>query len=192
MLKPALRTNSLRALLAVFALLTLSCVVTSDSPVSHLEESEAIPAYLDGTWDVIEVAGLDAHDDDSHITFERVPGGPLRYTLTEGGSTLHRSASLVAVGGLTILSLAPDDEDGDWSFASIVHDEANQELTIAFLGHAEVVRDIRLGHVPGEVYEFDDRELAHLTGSSAELRSYLAAHPEVFSDRIAVLRKRNS
>ena len=189
--KPVLRRQSLLALQALFAL-TLSCVVTSDSPVSQLEDSEAIPAYLEGAWDFTEIAGLDAWGLDSHVTFERVLGGPPRYTLTEGGSTLQRSASVATVGNLTILSLAPDNEEANWSFASISYDEPNQELTIAFLGHAEVVRDIRAGVVAGEVHEFDQQELAHLSASSAELRSYFAAHPDAFSDRIAILKKRSS
>lgn len=181
---------SRRFLLLLLLVISLGCAVSSDHPVSSLEESAPMPEELLGTWHIVEVAGIDVgSDDDSRLSFERDVGGFLTYELTQRGATVKRTASLAAVGGRLILSMPSDLDDGTWGFACLSLDEAMDELRIYFLTHAAVVRGIRAGVVAGEVHDFDQQELAHLTASTAELIAYFRSHPESFADRVAVLRK---
>jgi hypothetical protein len=188
----AAKSLSLLVLTLLFVVAN-NCAVSSDHPVSRLEESETVPDRLLGTWKLVEVAGIPAGSDGaSQLSFERDASGFLKYTLTERDAAIERNASLATIGGRMILSMPPEVGEESWGLALLSFDEATQELTISFLGHAELVRDIRAGVVAGEVYQFDQRELAHLTASTAELRAYLAVHQASFSDRIAVLNKQAS
>jgi hypothetical protein len=187
------RPTQLRWLLPMVVLFAASgCAVTSDHPLSQLEDSESIPGYLLGVWDFVEIAGLDTEGSDGEVIFGPNADGSIKTVVADGTGTAERSASLATVGNSKILSLAPDEGENHWGFASLSFNEATQKLTIKFLGHAEVVRDIRLGLVAGEVYQFDGADLAHLKASPEQLRTYFGAHGDAFSDRIAVLKKRSS
>lgn len=179
-----------RLLVPLLLVVAVSCAVSSEHPVSRLEESAPIPEELVGSWYFVEIAGVAVDSDDgSRLSFESDTDGSLKYELTQRGATTQRTASLASVGGRMILSMASDLDDGTWAFASLSLNEAMDELTIAFLAHAAVVRDIRAGAIAGEVYEFDQQELARLTASTAELRGYFASHPEAFADRVAILKR---
>lgn len=188
-------TRNRRTLLLLHAMTLLAasgCAVTSDHPVVELADSEPIPEHLLGSWDYVEVAGLNAEDHVGGVLLDRNADGSLKIVVTDDSGSTESSAALAIVNNLTILSLAPVEGEDHWVFALLSFDEPTQELTVTFLGHAEVIRDIRQGIVPGEAYQFDQHELAHLNASPEQLRTYFAAHPEAFSDRIAVLRKRPS
>lgn len=188
----AVRVSALRLLQLVILLAASGCAVSADHPLALPEDSELIPEYLLSAWDFVEIAGLNAEDKDGGVILERNADGSLKILVTETALTVERRASLVTVSDRIILSIVPHEGEEAWGFVSLAFDEGSQKLTLSLLGHLNVVRDIRLGLVAGEVYQFDQQELAHLSASSEQLRAYFAAHGEAFSDRIAVLRKRPS
>lgn len=165
------------------------CIVTSSSPVASLEDSDPIPDYLLGSWDYVELASLSAEGKEGGLDLTRNSDGTLGFVLRDQSGALEGRASFAIVGDLQIVSIPAEGEQGDWTIAALSFDGTAQELTVAYLGHREVAEDIKEGSVQGEVYFFDDREMAHLTASSDELRAYFAEHGDVFSDRIAVFRK---
>jgi hypothetical protein len=178
-------------ILAALCVLAVSgCTVGSENPLASLAESEAIPEFLLGSWEFVEIARLDAASKPGGVVVEPAADGSLRILLTENASTTELSASLVTVGSLQVLSIAPQPGEDRWTLAAIAFDEPTQRLTLNLLHHAVVVEDIQLGRVQGEVYPFDEEDLAGLTASPAQLRTYLAAHGEAaFSDRMMILRK---
>jgi len=193
MAKAPARTRQTLLLLQVVALFATSgCVVSSSHPLVELADSEPIPEYLLGAWDFAEVAGLSSDNQAGGVTFDENADGSLRIVVTDESGSFTRSASLTTVGDHRILSLAPIEGEDAWGFSMLSFNETSQELSFWLLRNADVVRDIRLGLVPGEVSEFDQEELAHLNASAEQLRAYFAAHPDAFSDRIAVLKKRSS
>ena len=189
---PARTRRTLLLLQAVVLLATTGCSVSSDHPLAELADSEPIPEYLLGTWDFAEVAGLNAENQGGEVAFDRSADGSLNIVVTDDSGSFARGASLATVNDLRILSLEPVEGETAWGFALLSFNEPSQELTVSLLRHAEVVRDIRVGLIPGEVYQFDQHDQAHLNASPEQLRSYFAAHPGAFSDRIAVLKKRPS
>lgn len=189
----SVRVRGMLRLLQVAVMLAASgCAVSSDHPLLRLDESEPVPEYLLGAWDFVEIVGLNAEDRPYGMTLDRNVDGSLKILLTEPAGTVETHASLATVGGLKILSIAPREGDETWGFGTIGFDEATQTLTLTFLGHAEVARDIRLGLVAGEIYQFDQEELARLNASPEQLRTYFAAHGEAFNDPVIVLKKRPS
>lgn len=189
----ARRTLPLFLLLQVAVLIIVSaCGVASDHPLADLEASEPIPGYLLGAWDYAEVAGLNAEGQEGGVVFDQNANGSLRILVTERASTVEYNASLVTIGNLTILSMKPQEGEEAWLLASLAFDESAERLAVSVLGHTEVIRDVRLGIVEGEVSQFDQRERGQLSASSQQLRSYFAAHSDVWSNTIAVLRKRPS
>jgi hypothetical protein len=175
-------------LLGVF--LGLGCGVPSDHPLGPVEGSDPIPEYLVGGWDYIEIAGVDARTKGGGLVLDRKTDGSLEIAVTENEATSELTASFSVVGNLQILSVRPQEAEDAWVLALINYSEERQELSVSFLGQVEVVRDIRLGLVEGEVYQFDRENLARLTASPGQLREYLSAHEGAFSDRVLKLKKR--
>lgn len=193
MSKAPTRIRRTLPLLHALTLLAASgCAVTSDHPLVELADSEPIPVYLLGSWDYVEVAGLNAEGHVGGVVLDRNSDGSLKIVVTDDSGSNESSASLATVNDRRILSLAPNGVETTWDFALLSFNEPSQELTFTLLGHPEVIRDIRQGLVPGEVYQYDQHELAHLNASPEQLRTYFAAHPDAFSKRIAVLRKRSA
>jgi len=181
---------SARRLPMLFVLVAIcGCAVTSTNPVTPLEGSDPIPDYLLGTWDYVELASLSAEGKEGELDLTRSSDGTLDFVLREQSGTVAGRASFAIVGDLQIVSMPPEGGQGNWAIAALSFDATAQKLTLAFLSHREVVEDIKQGSVQGEVFFFDDQELAHLTASSVQLRAYFVEHGDVFTDRIAVFRK---
>lgn len=179
--------------LLLVTVLASSCAVSSEQPLSQLEGSEQVPEHLLGTWDVVELVGLNAEDREYQYVIERNLDGSMKAVMTEPAGTTEIHGSLATVGNLTIVSLKPQASEERWMLASLVFDETSQELTVNFLSHAEVIQDIRLGRVAGEVFKFDQDELARLTATPEQLRTYFSAHgTAAFSDPVMVMRRRQS
>lgn len=177
-------------LAALFVLALSGCTVSSRNPLAGLADSEEVPQYLLGSWSFVELATLDAAGKPGGIDLQAAADGSLRILLTENAGTLALSASLATVGGLQILSIAPQPSEERWMLASLVFDEPTQQLTVNLLHQAVVLEDIQLGRVQGEIYQFDQADMANLTASPEQLRTYIAAHGEAaFSDRMMIVEK---
>jgi len=165
--------------------------LSSIHPASQLAQSESIPEYLLGTWDVLEFLGISGEEVATReVVISRGPDGSLTFSFTQGAASVEGTASLATLQGETILSILSGGPEESWLLARLSFDEEQQVLEVTSLSHPEVVRDIDLGLVEGEVFRFHASELAKLTASTDELRAYLSAHQDIFGENLIVLRKR--
>ena len=188
-MSPSSMIRSIALLPMMLAL--VCCSMSSENPVSSIEESAPIPDYLVGIWHFAEIVGLDASEKEAEIVLSRNDDGSLKVTMHEEGEILEWNASLANVGGLTVVSNEPLGFGSTWVIVSVSFDEENQELNILSLSEEDVIEDVRQGIVAGTVEESDERESAALTATSAELRSYLEQHGDRFTVPYAILKKQS-
>jgi hypothetical protein len=170
-----MHSNVTRAAVIVAALLSSGCLVLSLQP-AYDDASVVFDPALVGTW-------MNAEDETS-ATIERGEWRSYKIAYTDRFSTRHFHGNLTKTGALAWLDLTEPRGTDDGPFLLPVHavfrvSVAGDVLSVASLDYGWFTRAIDKKTTGRLIATFDDRRNVVISSSTADLRRWLAAAPDV-------------